>query len=149
MKRVALYALALIAIVVADDKGIDDIAKKYDSEPKAIEECLAETGITTDEIYDIVDKFEDVKEDSFSGNMKESLAKYSLFLSCILKKNGMIVDSKLVVDKIIENIDKSKDDGELANKEGFKECLIALNEAEMSQEDRVFGLMLCAVNGQG
>lgn len=149
MRKVAFFVLTLITIVIADDKDIEDIAKRFDTDAATVQTCLDEIGIKIAELSSSFQKWSEIKDDDINEETKESLMKYNRFLGCMLEKNGMIVDSKLVVDKILESMEKDKDLIQPSQKEVLTECINSLNEdSEMTQEDRVFGLMLCLVNNQ-
>ncbi|XP_011875635.1 PREDICTED: uncharacterized protein LOC105566330 [Vollenhovia emeryi] len=149
MKRVAFFVLAFIAIVIADDKDIEEIAEKFGSDVAEVKICLEELKIDTKEILPLLQNWENIKPEEITEDVKQSLTTYSLFLACILEKTGMMVDSKLVTDKLIEDMEADKEIV-ITDKKALEECINSLNEdSQLTRENRVFGLMLCTLDQMG
>ncbi|XP_077255632.1 odorant binding protein 7 [Temnothorax americanus] len=150
MKKVGLFVLALIAIVIADDKRLEEVAKRFETDGETIQACLQEVEADSEEISTLIEKWDEAQDDAISDDAKQSLMKYSNFLGCILQKKGMIKeDGTLVVDKLIESVENDNDLPKPSNKEGLTKCLNLLNEDnKMTRDDKVFGLMLCVINNQ-
>ncbi|XP_025996853.1 uncharacterized protein LOC105203006 [Solenopsis invicta] len=148
MEKVAFFVLALIAVVVANEI-VEEMAKKFETDSATVQKCLDDTGITMEELGTSLKEWAELKDEDINEMTKQSLMKYVNFLACMMEKNEMMIDSKLVVDKIVESAQNDKDLLPPVPKEVLTECLTALNEnSEISREDRVFGLMFCMMDGQ-
>ncbi|TGZ49410.1 hypothetical protein DBV15_11913 [Temnothorax longispinosus] len=153
MKKVGLFVLALIAIVIADDKRLEEVAKRFETDGETIQACLQEVEADSEEISILIEKWDEAQDDAISDDAKQSLIKYSNFLGCILQKKGMVIicDNYYThpPNKLIESVEKDNDLPKPSNKEGLTKCLNLLNEDnKMTRDDRVFGLMLCVINNQ-
>ncbi|XP_011644264.2 uncharacterized protein LOC105431628 [Pogonomyrmex barbatus] len=147
MKRIALFVLALIALVTADD--IQDIADKMETKVEVVQTCLDEAELKIEDITSSLKKFKDLKAEELTEEDKQAAANYMTFLACMLQKTGMMDEnSKFKVDELVEQIVK---DGELKpiDKKVLTECITSMNEDnEMTKEDRVFGMTICVISSQ-
>ncbi|XP_018050590.1 PREDICTED: uncharacterized protein LOC108688740 [Atta colombica] len=155
MKRsLTFFILALIATVIADDdKKIEEIAKAFNTDVSTFQECLDEGEIKIDELIIGLQNWtllffdeKDLNEES-----RQFRVKLKKLDTCILKKKQLLVDRKLVIDKIIEEVKKNINEKGLAqfSEEIFrniKECLNSLNEnSQLTEEDRAFGVFPCII----
>ncbi|XP_018310677.1 uncharacterized protein [Mycetomoellerius zeteki] len=153
MKRsVTFFVLALIATVIAGDESLEEIAKKLKTNVTILQACLNEEGIKKEDISTWLQRWTDLenaKEDA--TNAYQTQMKYNSFIACLLEKQGLLVDSKLVVDKLIENIKEESSKSNLPPPSEeylttLTECLNSLNEnSQLTREDRAFGLITCAI----
>ncbi|CAL1674301.1 unnamed protein product [Lasius platythorax] len=145
MKRIALLVLALAVNVIAEEiETIQQVATNFETDVETIQICLSEAGTTVEEMHIAKQKWQEIKADeSIDEETKESFTIHGRFIACILEKKDMMKDSKLVLDKILEEIDKEPN-GSKVSKEGITKCVNSLNEnVEMTREDRVFGFIRC------
>ncbi|XP_011268026.1 uncharacterized protein LOC105258462 [Camponotus floridanus] len=145
MKRIALLVLALATNAIADeDEMIQMEAVDFETGIQTIKDCLDGAETTIDELNLIRQKMLEIKEDEdIDEETKEYFLTYGRYIACILEKEDLIKDSKLVVDKIMK--ENEKDDTPL-NKKDLEKCLNSLNEGDLNLEQRAFGLVLCFQN---
>ncbi|XP_011056717.1 PREDICTED: uncharacterized protein LOC105147423 isoform X1 [Acromyrmex echinatior] len=156
MKRsLTFFILALIATVIADDynKILEDVAKEFNTDVSIFQECLDEGEIKIEEFIAGLQKLVGVffEEKDSNEESKQFRMKFKKFETCRLKKKQLLLDNKLVIDKIIEEIKENinKKGGLQLSEETFtniKKCLNSLNEnSQLTDEDRAFGLIPCVI----
>ncbi|KAH0950393.1 Obp4 [Eciton burchellii] len=134
-----VFFLALAAAINAD---INYVAETFETDVPTIQACLDEAKLTIEELTEGYKKWKDVKDENDID--KEALAKHKSFLACMLEKKELMKDSKLVLDKIWEEIQNDKDLSKIPSKEVLTECVNSLNEnVEMTREDRALGVTVC------
>ncbi|CAL1674302.1 unnamed protein product [Lasius platythorax] len=149
MKRIALLVLALAVNVIAEEiETIQQVATNFETDVETIQICLSEAGTTVEEMHIAKQKWQEIKADeSIDEETKESFTIHGRFIACILEKKDMMKDSKLVLDKIQEEVDKEQNVA--VNKEVLTKCVTSLNEdAEITREERAFEFMFCVTNCQ-
>ncbi|XP_018362314.1 PREDICTED: uncharacterized protein LOC108760715 [Trachymyrmex cornetzi] len=157
MKRsLTFLILALIATVIADDNNqiLEKIAKVYQTDVSTFQECLDEEEIKIEEVITWFQNWHNrssVEQKDSNEESRPCRMKYKKLVTCILQKKQLLVDGKLVIDKIIE---RAKED---INKNGLpeiseealtniKECLNSLNENDqLTKEDRAVGATPCII----
>ncbi|XP_029660120.1 uncharacterized protein LOC115233696 [Formica exsecta] len=147
MKRIALLVLTVAANVIAnEEENIQQVATNFETDVSTVKICLTEAGTTAEQMQITKQKWQEIKDDEdIDEETKESFTTHGRFVACILEKNDMMKDSKLVLDKILEAVEKEPNDPTVTkNKQVVTECVTSLNEADqLNREDRAFGLMLC------
>ncbi|XP_072754195.1 uncharacterized protein [Anoplolepis gracilipes] len=143
MKRIAFLVLALAINVIADDEErIQQMATIFEIDSPTIKTCLSEAETTIDEID--FEKWKEMKSDEeMDEETKESFTTHGRFLACLLEKLDMMKDSKLVLDKILEKLEKEPH-GSTESKEVITECVNSLNENDSkTREERAFEFIIC------
>jgi hypothetical protein len=149
MKRIALLVLALAVNVIAEEiETVQQVATHFETDVETVQICLSEAGTTVEEMHIAKQKWQEIKADeSIDEETKESFTIHGRFIACILEKKDMMKDSKLVLDKIQEDIDKEQNVA--INKEVLTKCVTSLNEdVEITREERAFGFMFCVTSCQ-
>jgi hypothetical protein len=149
MKRIALLVLALAVNVIADEiETIQQVATNFETDVQTIQICLSEAGTTVEEMQIVKQKWQEIKADEdIDEETEESFTIHGRFIACILEKKDMMKDSKLVLDKIQEMVDKEQNVA--VSKEVLTECVTSLNEdVEITREERAFEFMICITSSQ-
>ncbi|XP_070169277.1 uncharacterized protein [Polyergus mexicanus] len=151
MKRIALLVLALAANIIAnEEENIQQVATNFETDVQTVKMCLIDAGTTAEQMQITKQKWQQIKDDEdIDEETKESFMSHGRFVACILEKNDMMKDSKLVLDKILEALEKEQNEPRIVSKEVVTECVNSLNEADqLNREDRAFGFMLCITRSQ-
>ncbi|GAB1869263.1 ObirObp2 protein [Camponotus japonicus] len=148
MKRIALLVLAVAANAIAnEDEMIQREALDYETDVQTVKVCLDEAETTIDELNIARQKIKIKEGEDIDEETKKSLLANSPFVACMLEKKDWIKDSKLDVDKIVEEVEKQQAEEKrtpLIDKKVLVECLNSLNkDDELNRKQRAFGLMLC------
>ncbi|KYM81116.1 hypothetical protein ALC53_08459, partial [Atta colombica] len=95
--------------VIADDddnKFLEGIAKEFNIAISKLQTCLDEEEIKIEQLRNSLQNFNwNGMQEEYEGAKEE--IKSCGFIACTLEKQRMMEDEKLVVDKIIENIEKN------------------------------------------
>ncbi|XP_032689824.1 uncharacterized protein LOC116853069 [Odontomachus brunneus] len=143
MKKFAFLVLVFSAAAIAEETGIKQWAENFDASEEIVKMCLTEADSTEAEMQNIENQFENIDANNINDETKKNFEKYNLFMACMMEKKEMMKDSKVVVDKLIELIEKDKDKFPI-DKEVLKECLEGLNDDnELTRETRAMGAILC------
>ncbi|XP_018353196.1 PREDICTED: uncharacterized protein LOC108754996 isoform X1 [Trachymyrmex septentrionalis] len=149
-KSLTFFILALIVTVIADDdNNLEKIAKEYNTDVSTFQECLDEGEMKIEELKTGLENLWGGKKDFNEEQKRQFLFKFKKFDACILKKKQLLVDGKLVIDKIIEEIKEKINEKGLSQPSeetltNIKKCLNSLNEnSQMTEEDKAFGLLPC------
>ncbi|KAL6438853.1 hypothetical protein ACFW04_003735 [Cataglyphis niger] len=159
MKRIALLVLALAANVIADEEeDIQQVATNFETDVQTVKECMNKANITVVQMHIATQKWqekynEEIDEydkeiteffDEYDEKIKESFMPYGSFIACMLEKNDLMQDEKLVLDNILETLKKDKHRYiSRINEESLTECVNSLNENSKIKEAKAIGLMTC------
>ncbi|XP_018353197.1 PREDICTED: uncharacterized protein LOC108754996 isoform X2 [Trachymyrmex septentrionalis] len=136
-------------VIADDDNNLEKIAKEYNTDVSTFQECLDEGEMKIEELKTGLENLWGGKKDFNEEQKRQFLFKFKKFDACILKKKQLLVDGKLVIDKIIEEIKEKINEKGLSQPSeetltNIKKCLNSLNEnSQMTEEDKAFGLLPC------
>ncbi|XP_050451158.1 uncharacterized protein LOC126851338 [Cataglyphis hispanica] len=150
MKRIALLVLALAANVIADEeKDIQQVAMHFETDVQTVKECLNEANMTVKQMHIAKQKWAEIIKDDeeIDEETKESFMPFGSFTACMLEKKDLMHDGKLVLDNILEALDKDQNNSERISKEVVTECVNSLNENDkmikIGKEYRAMGFLVC------
>ncbi|XP_032689866.1 uncharacterized protein LOC116853100 [Odontomachus brunneus] len=142
MNIFAFLVLVFSVTVIAEDKT--SIEYKF----KLVMKCLDKAHMTVEEIKFVQENIMRMQDDKIDEKARKIFEKHGYFAACVEEDLGMIEDSKLVVDKIMEGVERDMA-RKPVNKDFVKKCANALNDdSELTREERALGMSRCLMAGR-